>query len=58
VAQWTAPAAPRAAATSSGASVANPVQVWAAMVGNLYALQRKTWTNLAGLNGTKDSQER
>jgi hypothetical protein len=38
--------------------VANPVQVWASLFGNLFALQRRTWANMAGIAGERDNQGR
>jgi hypothetical protein len=29
--------------------VANPIQLWVNLAGNLFALQRKTWANIAGI---------
>jgi hypothetical protein len=29
--------------------VVNPVQAWAEVVNNLFALQRQTWANIAGI---------
>jgi len=61
VAEWTAPSAPRAvpqsewtgtassAPRAAAAAVVNPVQVWSTLVGNLFALQRKTWANFVGV---------
>jgi hypothetical protein len=38
--------------------VVNPVQIWATLVENLFSLQRKSWTNMAGFAGTRNSQDR
>jgi hypothetical protein len=29
--------------------VVNPVQAWVNLAGNLFALQRRTWANIAGV---------
>jgi hypothetical protein len=57
VAEWTAPSTPRVAPTTSSATV-NPVQAWATLANNLFALQRKTWANMAGFPGTRNTQDR
>jgi hypothetical protein len=57
VAEWTAPSTTRVAPTTSSAAV-NPVQAWATLANNLFALQRKTWANLAGFTGTRNPQDR
>jgi hypothetical protein len=49
VAEWTAPSAPRTTARQPAvATVVNPVQLWATLAGNLFALQRRTWANIPG----------
>ena len=57
VAEWTAPSTPRVAPTTSSATV-NPVQAWATLANNLFALQRNTWANMAGFPGTRNTQDR
>ena len=44
-----APSAPRATTPVAAAAVVNPVQAWAEVVNNLFALQRQTWANIAGI---------
>jgi hypothetical protein len=38
-------------------SVPNPVQAWATLAENIFALQRRTWANLMGA-GTRRSDDR
>jgi hypothetical protein len=42
----------------TAAAVVNPVQLWATLAGNLFALQRKTWANMAGFDHTRNPQDR
>jgi hypothetical protein len=58
MAPWTAPSAPRAAAPTPSAMLLNPVQLWATVFHNVFSLQRKTLTNLVGLVGARNTQNR
>ena len=58
MAPWTAPSAPRAAAPAPSAMLLNPVQLWATVFHNVFSLQRKTLTNLVGLVGARNTQNR
>jgi hypothetical protein len=58
VTPWTTPSTPRIEAATPRTTVANPLQVWASAFENLFSLQRKTWANLAGLAGTRNTQDR